>query len=156
MDHLILCIFVWLIVFIVIPIERVKELRYAAVVSIIWMIFVDNISSYLGFYHYERILIPVGRASLFQLIAYSGIGIFMINWLKESSFSKLISVVIVAFSFLILQYIYILRGAFTYGTFNVTLSLIHSIAALSIFVWLSLSIIGEETVYNGNKIRKSH
>jgi hypothetical protein len=34
----------------------------------------------------------------------------------------------------------------------VMLSFIHSIAALSIFVWVSLAVVGEERVYYRNKI----
>jgi hypothetical protein len=154
MEHLILFIIAWLLVFVIIPLNRIKELRYVAVVSVIWMIFIDNLSSYLGYYSFQHTLIPIGRASLFQLLAYAGIGILMINWLKESSFTKILSVLIVATSFTVLQYIYIQRGAFSYGSFDMILSFIHSIAALSIFVWMSLAVVGEERVYFGNKIRE--
>jgi hypothetical protein len=44
-------------------------------------------------------------------------------------------------------YIYIQRGAFAYGIFDTMLSFIHSTVALSIFVWTSLAIVEEETVY---------
>jgi len=154
MEHLILFIVVWLLVFIIVPLDRIKELRYVAVVSIVWMIFVDNLSAYLGYYSYQHTLIPIGRASLFQLLALAGIGILMINWLEESSLTKLLAVLIVAISFVALQYIYIQRGAFSYGSFDMLMSFIHSIAALSIFVWVSLAVVGEERVYNKNKIRE--
>jgi uncharacterized membrane protein YfcA len=155
MEHLILFIIVWLLVLILVPLDRIKELRYVAAVSIVWMVFIDNISAYLGYYSYQHILIPIGRASFFQLLALAGIGILMINWLDESSLSKLVSVLIVAMSFIALQYIYIHRGAFSYGTFDIMLSFIHSTAALSIFVWMSLAIVGEEKVYYRNKEGKS-
>ncbi|MTV50419.1 hypothetical protein GJ688_15750 [Heliobacillus mobilis] len=119
----------------------------------VWMIFLDNLSSYLGFYSFEHVLIPIGRASLFQLLAYSGIGILMINWLTKSSISKLISVTSVAAVFSILQYAYIQRGAFKYGSFDMIFSVIYSIAALSLFIWLSLAIVGEDKVYSGKKTR---
>jgi hypothetical protein len=93
-------------VFITVPLNRIKELRYVTAVSKVWMIFVDNLSVYLGYYNYHHILIPVGQASLFQLLALAGIGILMINWLDESSMSKLMAVLIVAISFIALQYIY--------------------------------------------------
>lgn len=155
MEHLILFIIAWLLVLVLVPLDRIKELRYVAVVSIVWMLFIDNISAYLGYYSYQHILIPVGRASLFQLLALAGIGILMINWLDESSLSKLMSVLIAAMSLVALQYIYIQRAAFSYGTFDVMLSFIHSTAALSIFVWISLAIVGEETVYYRNKKGKN-
>ena len=152
MDHLIFFIVVWVVVFLLVPLARVKALRLVPLVSILWMVFVDNISAYLGYYSYQHILIPIGRASLFHLLALAGIGILMINWLEENSLSKLTAVLTVAMSFLVLQYIYILRGSFSYGSFDVMLSFIHSTAALSIFVWISLAVVGEERVYIRDKV----
>lgn len=154
MEHIAFFIIVWLLVLIAVPLDRIKELRYVPVVSIIWMIFVDNLSSYLGYYSYLHIFIPIGRASLFQLLALAGVGILMINWLDENPLSKLTAVLTVAISFIVLQYIYILRGAFTYGSFDVMLSFIHSTAALSIFVWVSLAVVGEEKVYSRSRLRE--
>lgn len=154
MEHFIFFVIVWIIVFISLPLDRIKELRYSAVVSILWMIFVDNISSYLGYYSYQHILIPIGRASLFQLLALAGIGFLMLNWTDENSLSKLMAVLIVAIAFLALQYIYIRLGAFSYGSFDAMLSFIHSVAALSVFVWTSLVVIGEEKVYGGNRKKR--
>ncbi|WP_170292069.1 hypothetical protein [Heliobacterium mobile] len=153
MEHLVVSIIIWSLVLIIIPMKRIFELRYAVYVSMVWMIFLDNLSSYLGFYSFEHVLIPIGRASLFQLLAYSGIGILMINWLTKSSISKLISVTSVAAVFSILQYAYIQRGAFKYGSFDMIFSVIYSIAALSLFIWLSLAIVGEDKVYSGKKTR---
>ena len=153
MEHLLVCVSIWLIVFVTIPLKRIIDLRFVVIVSIVWMIFLDNLSSYLGFYSFEHTLIPIGRASLFQLLAYAGIGMLMINWLNQDSKSKLLSVTAVAASFSILQYIYIQRGAFSYGSFDMIFSLIYSIAALSMFVWLSLAIVGENKVYSGKKTR---
>jgi hypothetical protein len=79
----------------------------------------------------------------------------MINWLEESSLSKLIVVLIGAMSFISVQYVYISKGAFTYGTFDMMLSFIHSTSALSIFVWMCLAIVGEDKVYYRNKKGKS-
>ncbi|MDQ2085566.1 hypothetical protein RBH29_03850 [Herbivorax sp. ANBcel31] len=153
MEHIIFCVIVWSIVFILIPFFRIKELAVVILVSIVWMIFVDNISTSLGYYSYHNLIIPVGTTSLFHLLALSGVGILMINWLKENSFTKLLAVFTVGLAFSILQGIYIGTGAFSYEKFDVVLSFIHSIAALSIFVWLSLSIVGEEKIYSGHKSR---
>ncbi|TYQ17979.1 UNVERIFIED_CONTAM: hypothetical protein Cloal_0374 [Acetivibrio alkalicellulosi] len=153
MEHIIFCVVVWSIVFILIPFSRVKELGVVILVSIVWMIFVDNISTLLGYYNYHNLILPVGTTSLFHLIALSGVGILMVNWLKENSFSKLLAVFTVGLSFSILQGIYVRTGAFSYGKFDVMLGFVHSIAALSIFLWLSLGIVGEEKVYSGHKSR---
>lgn len=153
MEQIIFFIIVWSIVFLVIPLERVKELSIVAFVAFTWMVFVDNISTYLGYYSYQNSLFSLGKAPLFQNLAEAGIGILMINWLKENSFVKLFEVIIVGISFVILHSIYIQRGTFLYGSFNSVLNFIHHIAALSIFLWLSLAIIGEQKVYKGNKSR---
>jgi hypothetical protein len=150
MEHFIFFVIAWVAVFIVLPLDRIKELRYVALVSIFWMVFVDNISAYLGYYSYEHILFPIGRASLFQLLGLSAIGFLMINWLDESSLSKLIAVLVVAIALLALQYTYSQLGAFSYGSFDLMLSFIHSVAALSIFTWASLAIVGEEKIYHSN------
>ncbi len=153
MEYLIVCIIAWTLVFITIPLDRIKELYLVVIISIIWMIFIDNASVYLGYYSFEHILISVGKASLFQLFAYAGVGVLMINWLTEYSITKLFSVINVAMAFTLLQYIYIQTGALKYGSFDMILSFIHNTAALSMFVWLSLYIVGEDKVYLGNKTK---
>lgn len=153
MEHLLVCIIIWGLAFLLILRNRIINLKYVIILSVVWMLFLDNLSSYLGFYSFERTLVPIGRASLFQLLAYAGIGILMMNWLTQDPISKLLSIATVAASFSILQYIYIQRGAFRFGSFDMIFSLIYSIAALSIYVWLSLAIVGEHKVYSGKKTR---
>ena len=155
MEQLIFCIVIWLIVFLIIPFDRAKELRMAAVIAFIWMVFVDNASTALGYYSYLHSLISIGSAPLFQNLAEAGLGVLMINWLKENSFTKLFTVLIVGLGFIVIQNIYIKIGVFTYGSFDNTLNFIHHIAALSIFTWLSLAVVGEKNVYTGNKSRMS-
>lgn len=153
MEQAVLCIIIWIIVFLTIPFDRVKELSIVAVIAFIWMVFVDNASTSLAYYSYQNSLISIGRASLFQNLFEAGLGIIIINWLKENSLTKLFAVIIAGMGFIVLQNIYIQRGIFTYGSFDNTLNLIHHIAALSIFIWLSLAIVGEQKVYSGNKSR---
>jgi hypothetical protein len=153
MEQLILCIITWLIVFLIIPFDRVKKLSIVAVIAFIWMVFVDNASTSLGYYRYEHSLISIGRAPFFQNLVEAGLGIIMINWLKENSLTKLFAVLIVGTGFIVIHNFYIQRGVFAYGSFDNTLNFIHHIAALSIFTWLSLAIVGEQKVYAGNKSR---
>ncbi|MCX7749613.1 MAG: hypothetical protein N2645_22375 [Clostridia bacterium] len=153
MEFFILCAIVWLAVFIFIPLERIKELSIAAVIAFIWMVFVDNISANLGYYSYQHTALSIGRAPVFQNLAEGGLGILMINWLKENSLTKLLAVFIMGIMFVFVQNIYIQRGVFSFGSFDMILNFIHHIAALSIFVWLSLAVVGERKVYSGNKSR---
>lgn len=153
MEQLILCVIVWLIVFLIIPFNRIKELSIVAVIAFVWMVFVDNASASLGYYSYQNSLISFGRAPVFQNLVEAGLGIIIINWLKENSFTKLFAVLIVGIGFIVLQNFYIQRGVFAYGSFDNTLNFIHHIAALSIFTWLSLAIVGEHKVYSGKKSR---
>lgn len=153
MEHFILAIILWAVVFIVLPFERIRELSAAAIIAFVWRVLIDNICVSLGYYRYGHTLIPIGYASLFQSLAAAAMGILMVNWLNEKSSSKILSVSLVSIGLSILENIYIQRGAFLYVRFDSTISFIQSIASLSIFVWLSLAFIGEKRVYSGIKSR---
>lgn len=153
MEHFILAIIAWIVVFSVLPFERIRELSAVAIIAFVWRILVDNICVYLGYYRYGHILIPIGYASFFQSLASAAMGILMINWLNEKSISKILSVLLVSTGLSVMESIYIPRGAFAYGRFDATISFIQNVAALSIFVWLSLAFSGEKRVYSGIKSR---
>jgi hypothetical protein len=154
MESLILCIIVWAVVFILLPLNRIRDLSAAAIIAFVWMIFVDNVSITLGYYRYQHTLIAIGRAPLFQNLAEAGLGILMLNWLTESPLSKLSAVLIMAVSFVMVHTVFIQRGVFTLGRLDMTLNFIHHIAALSIFLWISLAAVGEQTIYTGNTVRR--
>lgn len=151
MEQLILSIIIWIIVFLIIPFDRIKQLSIVAVIAFIWMVFVDNISAHLGYYSYQNSIMSLGNASFFQNLLEAGLGIIIINWLKENSLTKLLAVLFTAIIFLVIQNFYIHRDVFIYGTFDNALNFIQKIAALSIFIWLSLVAVGEQKVYSGNK-----
>lgn len=152
MAHAVVCAIVWAVTVLLIPFKRIWQLRYAVVISIVWMIVVDNLAAQLDYYSYEGMLIPVGRASLLQLIGVSGIGILMINWLQEGPGSKLLSILTVAAAFSIVQFLYLQYGAFRYARLDVTLCFAFNIAALSVYLLMTLAAV-ERTLFCGNKIR---
>lgn len=152
MVHAIVCAIIWLLTILLVPFKRIFQLRSAILISIVWMIFVDNMAAYLGYYSYENNLISIGKASLFQLVGVSGIGILMINWLKEAPMSKLLSILTIAAAFSIVQYVYIQYGAFGYGRLDMVLTYIFNIAALSVFLWVTLAAV-ERKIYSGEKTR---
>ncbi|MBC7765159.1 MAG: hypothetical protein H7Y41_01650 [Hyphomonadaceae bacterium] len=153
MEHAILAVVLWVVVIAIIPFERIKALSAVAIVAFILRILVDNIAVGLDFYRYQHILIPIGNAPFFEALGSAAMGVFMINWLTEKSSSKIFAVFLVSIGLSIMQYTYIQLGAFAYGRYDTVLNFIQSVAVLSIFVWLSLAVVGEHKVYSGNKSR---
>ncbi|MBP3953661.1 hypothetical protein [Bacillus suaedae] len=154
MEHLIVCIIIWTLTFIIVPLKRIFELKRIIFISIILMTFLDNISFYLGYYSYEQILFPIGKASFFHLLVCAGVGILMVNWLTKESITKLISILTVANVFSLLLYFYNHYGAFRFGSFTYSFTFIYFIAALSTFIWLVLIFVDENTIYEGKKTRE--
>lgn len=152
MVHAVICAIIWAVTILLIPFKRIWQLRYAVMISIVWMIFVDNLAARLDYYSYEDIMIPVGRASLLQLLGVSGIGILMINWLREGAGTKLLSILTVASAFSVVQFLYLQYGAFRYERFDMTVCFIFNIAALSVYLWMTLTVV-EGTLYIGEKTR---
>lgn len=152
MEQIIILVLVWAFIFIVIPFERIKLLFLAAIIGFVWMTFIDNIAANLGYYKYLNSPFIIGRAPVFQNLIEAGLGILMINWLTEKSYTKLIAVFTAAFGFVGLHAFYVQRGLFSFGTFDQLLNFIFHIAALSIFTWVSLGIIGERKVYSGQRL----
>ena len=153
MAHLVVCVFVWALTFLIVPFRRVRTLWRVAVLSILWMIAVDNLMTDLGYYSFESNWLPVGRVSAFQLAAYAGVGVLMVNWLTEKPLSKLLTILTVAMTFSLLGYFYGQAGAFRLGRFDAVGHFIYCIAALSVFLWLALAVTGEQRTDTGRRTR---
>lgn len=154
MESLVLCLMVWGVVLALLPSSRIRQLGVAGVIAFVWMIFVDNVSTVLGYYSYTKILLPIGRAPFFQNLAEAGIGILLLNWLSRSPLSKLAAILIAGILFVVVHSVYMQRGAFTLGRLDMTLNFIHHVAALTVFMGLSLTAVGEETIYSGRRVRR--
>lgn len=153
MEYFIVCIAIWLLTFLLIPVKRVFMLRRAVVVSVVWMIFVDNMAANLDYYRYTSGALYVGQAPLFHLLGISGVGVLMLNWLDERPRTKLLSIFVVASAFSVLQYAYSRMGAFRLVRFDDGLCFVFNVAALSIFVWLSLIFVGENKIADDHRTR---
>ncbi len=153
MEYLILAVIGWVIVFALIPFERIKQIALVPVISFIWLLIVDTVSVSLGYYTYKHILIPIGNVPFFHLLAGAAAGTLIVNWLNASPWSKILAVLIAGTGIVILENIYAQFGAFAYIRADVALGIIHSIAAFSILIWLCLGIVGKENIYYGKKSR---
>lgn len=153
MEFVLLAAIVWVIVFLLIPVKRIRELIMVPIIAFIWMTIVDNVSVALGYYRYWNIVAPIGSTSFFQCLAAAGAGLLMVNWLTENPLSKLASSLFMSVVVATMEYIYIKLGAFAYGRFDVIISFIHSLAVFSILIWVALAIVGPEKVYTGIRSR---
>lgn len=154
MAHLAVCLIVWGLTLLLVPFRRIKALWRVMAVSILWMILIDNLMTSLGYYSFENTWLPIGGVSVFQLFAYAGVGILMVNWLSEKPASKLVSVLTVAMLFSLLGYFNGQAGAFRLGSFDAAAHFVYCIAALSVFLWLTLIIVGEQRIYSGCRTRR--
>lgn len=153
MAHLTVCIIIWTLTLLLVPLRRIRTLWRVMVISLLWMIFINNLMIGLGYYSYENIWLPIGRVPVFQLIAYPGVGILMVNWLSQKPAAKLVSILAVAMLFLLLGYFYGQAGAFRLVRIDPVTHFIYCIAALSVFMWLALAIADEQRIYSGSITR---
>lgn len=153
MEYLVLAVIGWAAVIILLPMERIKELIMVPVTAFIWMVVVTNYSVAQNYYRYYHTLIPIGHAPLFQALAAAAIGLLMINWLTESPLSKLISSVLTSIFLAVLRTVYVQLGAFKYIRFDSAMGFSQTLAFLSLFIWISLAVAGQEKVYGGVKSR---
>lgn len=155
MENLIWAIILWALVLILIPLERLKELWLVGVISFVWFYVIQYIFINLGYYRYTHILLSIGGVPLIQTIGASAGGILLMNWMQRNQLYKILLVGF--FSGLLVLSVHVFEGfdAFTYlGGFNHTLDFVLNVAGLSILVWMSLALVGEETIYQAeNKTR---
>jgi hypothetical protein len=148
--HLTVCIIIWALLLLIVPFQRIKALWPVMVISILWMVLIDNLMTSLGYYSFENNWLPIGRVSVFQLFAYAGVGVLMVNWLNDKPASKLGAILVVAILFSLLTYFYGQAGAFRLERFDAVVYFVYCIAALSVYLWLTLTIAGEQRIYAGS------
>lgn len=154
MELLVWAVILWTTALILIPLERLKELWLVGVISFIWFFLIQFSFIGWGYYRFTHVLISVAGVPLIQTIGASAGGILLMNWMHRNPLYKV--ALVVGFSGLLSlsEYIFIRLDAFVYGNgFNHLISFIHSIAMLSILVWVTLALVGQEKIYGGNKTR---
>lgn len=154
MENVIWAIVLWAIVFILIPFDRIKTIWPIAVLSTVWMFILGYTFIHLGYYHYTRYIAAIGGVPVFHLIGSGAGGLLLVNWLQRSALSKILIVAIFSGLLSLSAYIFMLLDVFkmTNG-FNHILHFTVNVAGVSILVWLSLALVGEEKIYEGKRTR---
>lgn len=154
MENLIWAFGVWAIVFILIPYDRLKTIWPVAVLSIVWMFILGYTFIQLGYYHYTRYIGAIGGIPIIHLIGTGAGGLLLVNWLQRSPLNKILIVAIFSGLLSLSAYVFSLLNVFrmTNG-FDTILHFAVNVAGVSILVWLSIALLGEEKIYEGRKTR---
>lgn len=154
MENLVWAIILWAAVFVLVPVKRIKQLLPAAAITFVWFFTVNYFFINLGYYRFTHVLISFLGVPLIQVIGGAAGGILLVNWLTSSPLSKLAALLAGGSFFSLSEYVFRLFGAFVYGHgFSPLISFIHSLAMISILIWLCLAAVGEENIYHGHKTR---
>lgn len=154
MENLVWAITIWLAVFILVPLKRIRKLLPVVGITFIWFFFINYLFISWGYYRFTHIIISFLDVPLLQAMGGAGGGILLVNWLTPSPISKILMVIAASSFFSLSEYIFRQFNAFVYGNgFSPLISFVNSLAMISILVWLCLGVMGEENIYHGNKSR---
>ncbi|MCL5781127.1 MAG: hypothetical protein M1119_09605 [Firmicutes bacterium] len=154
MENIIWAVALWLLVFIIIPMERIRQIWPAAVLAAVWMFILNYIFISLGYYQFTRYIVTIGGVPLFHLIGSAAGGGAIDQLGGEKFLIKVLIVVVFAGLLNLASTLFMMLGAFKMlDGFNHVLHFSINVAGVSLLVWLSLALLGEEKVYEGNKTR---
>ncbi|ACV64608.1 hypothetical protein Dtox_3915 [Desulfofarcimen acetoxidans DSM 771] len=154
MENLFWSIMLWLLVFLLIPIQRVKKLWPVAVISFIWLFILEYIFTYLGYYRFVNGFAYIASIPLFHMVGGAAGGILLVNWMQRNPLYKILLISLFSGLLSISEYIMVYFGAFKHlHDFNFLISYVLNIAGLSFLTWFSIAAVGEDTIYKGNKTR---
>lgn len=152
MENLVWALIIWAAVFILVPIQRIKQLLPVVGITFVWFFLINYLFISWGYYRFTHIIISFLGVPLLQAIGGAGGGILLVNWLTPSPLSKILFVFAASSFFSISEYIFRQFNAFVYGSgFNPLISFVHSLAMVSILVWLCIAVMGKEKLYSGPK-----
>jgi len=139
----------WILVFILLPLERIKILWPVAVVSFIWMFALNYTFIQLGYYQFTKYILVVGGVPVLVPIGGAAGGILLINWIQRSAWFKIVLVLVFSGILNLATTVFMWFDAFKmlHG-FNHFLHFVVNVAGISILVWLSLALVDNEKIYN--------
>ena len=156
MENLIWAVVLWLLVLILIPLDRIKQLYPIAILSFVLLFALNYTFVQLGYYQFTKFLVLIAGVPPFHVLGGAGGGVLLLNWLPRSPLNKVLYITgftallsLSAYVFGLLEVIVFLRG------FDHFLDFIVNLAGLSVLVWLSIALVGQERIYEGNKTRFS-
>lgn len=152
MESLLWAVILWLLVFILIPIGRIKLLWPVAVISFIWMFILNYIFIRFGYYQFMHQFAMVGGVPLLIPVGGAAGGILLINWMQRNPLFKIFIILVFAGFLHFGTTIFISLEAFMMY-FNHFLHFAVNIAGVSILIFLSFAFVDEESIYEGNKTR---
>lgn len=151
MENLIWAIFLWLLVIIFIPYERIKNLRIVGLISLIWLFILEFTFIHLEYYRFIHYNIGIFGIPILYLLGGIAGGLLMIYWIKQSFYNKISVIIIFSLLLLFAEYLYVVRGAFLHiNGWNFFYSFLLNLFGLSTLVWLCLLIAGKEKIYKNN------
>jgi len=154
MENIIWAVALWLLVFIIIPAGRIRQIWPAALLAAVWMFILNYIFVNLGYYQFTRYIVAIGGVPLFHLIGSAAGGLLLINWVGRSSLLKVFIVLVFAGLLNLASTLFMMLGVFKMlNGFNHVLHFSINVAGVSLLLWLSLALLGEDRVYEGNKTR---
>lgn len=154
MENILWIVSLWLLVFILIPMERIKLLWPVSIISFVWMFTLNYIFIHLGYYDFTKSILPVAGVPLLIPLGGAAGGILLMNWMHPNPLYKVLIVLLFSGFMNIASSIFMWRDAFMMmNGFNHFLHYVVNVAGVSILVFLSLALVGEEKIYTGNKIR---
>jgi hypothetical protein len=148
MENLVWAISLWTLVLILIPLQRLKEIWPVAIISFIWLFIIEYIFVHLGYIQFTKYLIIIGGVPPFHLLGGSAGGILLMNWMQRNQLYKILLVSSFSGLLVLSAHLFEKLDAFTYlNGFNHALDFVLNVAGLSFLVWISLALVGEETIY---------
>jgi hypothetical protein len=154
MENLFFAIVLWFLVIVIIPFERIKNLRKTIVISIILLFILEILFTRLGYYRFHNYYLGIAGIPVFYLTGGAAGGLLLVNWIDRSILKNVFIIFFFGTLLLFAEIIFVLRGAFEHlNGWNFMFSFILDFAGLSLLVWLSLAITGSELIYNGKKSR---
>nr|MDA8228015.1 hypothetical protein [Desulfitobacterium hafniense] len=108
----------------------------------------------LRYYQFYNAILPIGGVPILHLIGGAGGGILLMNWMQRNHLYNIVLIFFFSGLLSLSALIHIYYGAMVHSTsFTHLEEFVLNIAGLSVLVLVSLAIIGEERIYEGDKMR---
>lgn len=152
MENLVWAIGLWALVFILIPVERIKQLWPVGVLSFLWMFFLNYTFIKLGYYAYTKYLFLVAGVPPLALLGGAAGGILLMNFMQRNPLHKVLIVLLFSGLLSISSELFRRLGAFALlNGFDHILHYAVNTSGIAILVWLSFALVGDEKIYEGRR-----